>query len=197
MEGTVIDRLDAADKVTDGKPALLPYLREEYAALADRLGLWPTPRGHFRHTIRVVLASGNVLLLYDRRRAGAYFTLPGVRGDAMGAVKLVLGERGASCDETCAGEGMRCVEAGLEEVNFCDGMASIVDGGCGGRCAFETGEDLPAFVVEEAPLATKGLCLVAETGSGEGGALDCAGRFEWTRRGCGCVDVTSGEKDEL
>lgn len=174
---------------------ILPYRREEYAAIANKLLLWPTPRGHFRYTLFVTLpgAPGHDILLFDRRRAVQTFRLP---TPAEAVPDIVLrAPQNESCATACAAHGLACSSAGIESLNDCDSLQRLFRNACE-ECAFETGPDLPAFVVPDAPLDTKGACLITETGFSSSGRLDCNGRFAWTQRACACV-AKPKEYDEI
>lgn len=103
---------------------------------------------------------------------------------------LVSGSVGESCDFVCQRMGLACDAGLLEWGNKCAVLRKVFvtdEGeGCPRGCAFETGEDLPARVEAAAPLATRGVCLVSESGLGAAGTLLCSGKFKWTRRVCGC-----------
>ena len=177
--GTLVSSIT---QVLQDKPErpILAYRREEFSDLASQLGLWPTPRGHFRHTLWVVVDDVKVLL-FDQRRAARHWRLPATTFDNS---VLVKGKMNISCDEVCQMHGYSCDIHALERGNECDVLKQ--EFGCRG-CSFETGADLPAHVVPDAPLSTAGWCLIVETGLGPGGRLLCEGNFKWTERLCGCV----------
>lgn len=162
---------------------LLLYRRENYSSLASLLRLWPTPRGHFHHVLSVYLTHQRVLHLADVRRSRL---IPQKFIEQLPEdVSLQPAEIGVSCDTHCRPIGS-CSATGMELANTCQMLKKIFQ--CR-DCAYETGPDLPAFVPPDAggDLATEGLCLVAETGDGQGGVLDCSGSFPWTRRLCACA----------
>lgn len=203
---TVQMRLHTGHRVTSIEDArkgrnrlpVMPYFRENFReAVADPLSLWPTPRGHFRHTMLVQTAAGKDLLLYDVRRAAMHFNLPS--SDVVPPqLHLIEAQKNVSCDDACGTLGLRCTPASLEAANSCSSLSEVMSDSCRLGCAYETGIDLPARVEEEAPLQTAGMCLIAETGLGDNGSLDCSGRYIWTRRSCACVgEVESAMRDEL
>lgn len=189
--GTLIHSLKEATGKND-KHYVLPYLTENYALLAKKLALWPTSRGHFRHTLFAKIGDDKDILLYDMRKASRYFSLPETY-DA-NSVKLVQGKLNESCNEACVRQGAFCSAASLQVANDCETMLKMIPS-CNG-CSHETGPDLPAVVLSNAPLETAGWCLVTERGTGEDGELVCSGRFRWTKRFCGCIESEAG-KDEL
>lgn len=179
--------------------AIMPYLREHFREdIAAPFKLWPTPRGHFHHTLLITIPpAGNNLLLYDARRAARRFKLPPAQQNTYTPfTKFVLAASNTSCDEACIDLGMQCSVTALEIVNDCKYLKHGMPDKCKIGCAYETGADLPAQVQHNAPLATAGMCLIAESGTGAGGQLDCQGRFPWTTRACTCVanmgDLTAG-----
>lgn len=188
-DGSVVHSLDA---VTRGhKNCVLPYYREKYRWIADKLSLWPTPRGHYRHTLLAQIDNETDILLYDERWASRYFSVPIPHAPNIKLVKAAINE---SCGRACEREGASCTASSLEWANDCTTMLrEFAD--CKG-CAHETGPDLPAMVSPSAPLETAGWCLMTESGMGNDGKLMCSGRFRWTRRLCGCVPENDA-KDEL
>lgn len=174
--------------------AVMPYLREHFLdKIAAPFRLWPTPRGHFHHTLLISIPpNGNNLLLYDARRAARRFRLPRDHQNRFPtSARYVHTPTNTSCDETCVSLGLQCTVAALETANDCNRLAQIMPDRCKLGCNYETGADLPAQVQHSAPLATAGMCLITETGTGLGGQLDCQGRFQWTIRACACVTNTA------
>lgn len=175
--GRLVRSVEDAVKHAAHKP-VLPYLRDHYAQLAHDLALWPTPRGDYHHTLLVLLPDGiHDVLLYDRIRAMRYFQVPTAHPSQFDVVIARVNE---SCEEACTRDGGTCSSTSLDMLDDCAALAKAFAGDCKG-CAFETGADLPARVVSDAPLTTAGHCLVTE-----GGTHDCSGRFRWTTRACGC-----------
>lgn len=195
--GHVVKSLGQALKYNKGFP-VMPYLRENFRdVVANPLKLWPTPRGHFHHTFLVHVAPRKELLLYDERRASKYFSLPKNR-DERQQLRFHQARRNSSCDEECQARGFYCTASSLELANTCESLAKVMSDGCRLGCAYETGNDLPARVADEAPLQTAGMCLIVESGAGDEGKLDCEGRHEWTTRSCACVAEAESEmRDEL
>lgn len=174
--------------------AIMPYLREHFLDdIAAPLKLWPTPRGHFHHTLLIPIPlGGNNLLLYDARRAARRFELPPDHRDKFPiSMQFMPAPANVSCHETCVSLGLQCTVTALEIANDCDRLAQIMPDRCKLGYLYETGPDLPAQVQHDAPLATAGMCLITETGTGAGGQLDCQGRFQWTTRACACVTNTT------
>mmetsp|Transcript_24310 Transcript_24310/g.60581 ORF Transcript_24310/g.60581 Transcript_24310/m.60581 type:complete len:109 (+) Transcript_24310:315-641(+) len=100
----------------------------------------------------------------------------------------VRGAVGESCDSACKrvlGVHYGCNTEQLEFLNDCGVLAEMF--ACPEGCGLETGPDLPVYVVEDAPLETRGQCLVTEAGYRNRGALDCKGSFKYTRRACACI----------
>lgn len=196
--GRLVKSLDEARKHSTSSP-VMPYLRETYkSAIAEPLKLWPTPRGHFHHTVLVQLGNGKDLLLYDARRAAEHFKLPKLD---LGSepFRLQRADRNVSCEKACETLGLQCTTSSLEYANSCERLSQVMPDRCQVGCAYETGKDLPARVDDAAPLQTAGMCLIAETGSAEDGQLDCKGSHEWTRRSCACVQKaeSTNTRDEL
>lgn len=197
VKGHHVKSFDEAKRHSATTP-VMAYLRESFGHfIAEPLKLWPTPRGHFHHTILVQVAPRKDLLLYDARRAAKHFTLPTKTLDT-GAFRLHRAGRNVSCEQECRALGLRCSTSSLEFANSCESLSQVMPDGCQGGCAYETGNDLPARVDDEAPLQTAGMCLIAETGATKDGRLDCKGTHEWTTRSCACVEAFERElKDEL
>lgn len=160
---------------------LLKYDRGLYRdTYAKALDLWPTPRGHLYHVLRLRLSGNRVLLLADRVHA----TLSGMLSAPESAVpRAEAADMGVSCAEHCDTRG--CDAKELEWGNSCRLLQEFF--GCS-RCGYETGADLPAYVVPSAgkELKTEGSCLVTDDGLGDGGVLDCHGKFAFTQRLCVC-----------
>lgn len=201
--GTIINTIeDVLHLNGSSNIPLMPYHREDYINTASRLALWPTPRGHFHHTLRVTVPNTNVtILLYDEVRASAFFDLPS-RGSSVAhtpQITSVKADLNESCDTACEARGLECIPHALDKMNECATLTSFFGKSMCRECAFETGGDLPAAVDIGAPIETAGLCLVTEMGVGLNGKLDCAGRFLWTRRACGCVghEHNTNRHDEL
>lgn len=195
--GKLVATVQDAVSYADEQP-VLPFYREDFQKLSDALGLWPTPRGHFRHTLHVGLPDrpGYDVLLFDVRRARPFFRLPVAPEEP--AISALAAARNETCTKACTNAGLVCSAPALEALNDCRALSELFEHACN-ECAYETGGDLPAFVVHEAPLETKGSCLVTETGFTSDGRLDCDGQHEWTRRACACVPPLedSDEKSEL
>lgn len=181
---------------------VLPYTRHNYEDLASKLGLWPTPRGHFHYTMLVTVPGTNVtMLIYDQIQASAFFTLPTTSAavSVIPRVTHVVASLNQSCDAACDTVGLICTPLALETTNNCEMLQTIFKKTQCKSCTFETGRDLPAAVDIHAPIETAGSCLITERGVGPNGSLDCTGSFPWTRRACGCVAIgdISGGHDEL
>lgn len=189
--GSVISKIEDAVRLhKSGQTPVMPYYRENYIGIASKLSLWPTPRGQFHHTLLAAVPNTNItILLYDQIRASAFFELP-KRGPLIRPipkVTLLIANLNESCETTCARRNLKCTPHALERANECETLMSLFGQHMCKGCAFETGRDLPASVDASAPIETAKLCLITETGLGPNGTLDCAGRFRWTRRACGCI----------
>jgi hypothetical protein len=171
---------------------ILLYNREDYAhqiAASPILKLWPVPRGHYDHVLTLRMTRGRVLHLADKRRSRL---LPlHLRSFLSESAALSRAAQGESCTHHCetlgasAGMAYKCSFSELEYANTCGALRSMFT--CE-QCLYETGADLPAYVVQAADgvLQTAGACLVAETGLGARSRLDCDGGFQWTQRLCVC-----------
>lgn len=190
--GRVITMIEDAIRLEEsGHILVMPYYREDYLGIASRLSLWPTPRGHFHHTLLATVPNSSItILMYDQIRASAFFALPNSQqphADPSPKVALFVADLNKSCDVTCEEKSLICTPLALERANECETLLSLFGPNMCKGCAFETGADLPAAVDIGAPIETARLCLVTEMGQSFNGTLDCAGRFRWTRRACGCV----------
>lgn len=165
--------------------ARLEFEEADFASIAASMRLWPAPRGFLDGRLLLRHPNGSRLLLSRnavRRARERRLRYP------------VLAPRNWSCSDTCG----ECVPSAIAAWNDCIAMAAQF--GCVGGCVFETGVDLPAVVEVEAPLSTRGACVVAEHGADIG----CEGRHAHTRRVCVCRDAPmltvnneDGEKTEL
>jgi hypothetical protein len=57
----------AQRNVRDARPILALYRSENYVSLANRLNIWPYPRGHHRFAT-VIYAEGRTVVLADERQ---------------------------------------------------------------------------------------------------------------------------------
>lgn len=164
---------------------VIVYRRATYEeTIARPLNLWPSPRGHFEHVLRVQLKSGSFLNFVDGDRA-AHMLSGDLRSAILGSAHVLSAAKlGESCQTHC--DSTECSSISLEGANSCAALQSHFP--CT-QCAYETGADLPAYVVPKAGgnLSTEGLCLISESGTGQGGALECTGSFPYTRRLCVCL----------
>ncbi len=144
----------------------------QYPMFAGELGLWPSPRGFLAGRLVLSLKTGTKLVL---EREAVRVQKPGM---------AVLGGRNQSCAEVC-GEAS-CVIAATAAWNSCTRIARRF--GCPRGCVYETGADLPAIVADDAPISTRGACVVAESAA----SLSCDGRHEHTRRLCVCGPKKDG-----
>jgi hypothetical protein len=178
------------------------YNREDYLqhiAGLPALRLWPLPRGHFKYTLTLHMTRGRVLHVIDKRRSE--MLAQDLRPRLPDIAIISPASDGESCTLHCVtlgratGNAYECSVSGLEYVNTCPALRSRFP--CT-QCMYETGSDLPAYVVPAATgiLQTAGTCLVTETGYGSDGRLDCDGAFKWTRRLCVC-DVKSPSSHQL
>ncbi|CAN8075800.1 unnamed protein product [Agarophyton chilense] len=191
--GRVVYSLQEAVSKRKEEP-VMPYMSEEYGAIARQLSLWPTSRGHFRHTLLATVDNETDVLLYDMRKAPRFFAVPASHNLPRQKMNLIQGKLNESCDQACKREGNRCSSEALEDANDCKTMLQVFSD-CKG-CSHESGRDLPAMVDADAPLETAGWCLITESGMGEDGSLVCSGHFRWTRRLCNCIQHDTA-KDEL
>lgn len=148
------------------------FADDGFRKIASRLALWPHPRGFFEGRLLLPLKGGASLLLV-REDASV--------GRRRSALKSgFLADRNQSCADACGKRGGVCVPRAVAALNDCGALARAF--GCRGGCVFETGVDIPAVVVADAPIETKSACVVTE----DAGAIGCRGEFAHTRRACVC-----------
>lgn len=184
--GTMIHDLN--DVTTIQGPVILGYTRQHFESLSRQLDLWPTARGHYLHTLWAYY-KGTRLLLLDIHHAPVHWVdiPPSTRPDWT----LHTAPVNTSCEAVCNSLQLHCDAEWLQLGNRCGALQNSFP--CT-QCGYETGRDLPAFVMATAPLSTRGTCLITE-----GLYLDCTGRHELTRRLCTCLSK-NGDKsvhDEL
>lgn len=162
----------------------IAFTEMQYPAIARELSLWPAPRAFFGGRLALKLDADTTVILERTTTLATALVAP------------ILAQRNESCAETCTGSG--CIPAATAAWNNCTRLAQRF--GCARGCIYETGQDIPALVADDAPIATAGACVVAEIT----GKLACEGKHMHTRRVCVCAGTTnsmehipSGMKDYL
>ena len=160
---------------------LVARLPEDHASLAKRLALWHTePRGFSREGVLVLRRADDVTLYVADARKCAWLA-PGERVDRpAAAVDVAARAAGVSCDEACAGRGLRCDARLLVFADACAALAAHFP--CPAGCGHQLGVELPAYVTSKAE-ATAGQCLIANGGA----TPTCAAKHRATQRLCVCV----------
>ena len=160
---------------------LVARLPEDHAALAKRLALWHTePRGFAKEGVLVLRRADDVTLYVADARKCAWLA-PGERVDRpAAAVTAPARAAGVSCDEACAGRGLRCDARLLVFADACAALAAHFP--CPAGCGHQLGVELPAYVTSKAE-ATAGQCLIANGGA----TPTCAAKHRATQRLCVCV----------
>lgn len=151
---------------------------EEYRALSARLALWPAhARGAHAGIVRTRHANATLLLV--DRRAGARWLPAPLRLERRADARTVAARTaGASCDATCALEGLRCDPAQLQFANSCAELRAHF--ACERGCGHQVGEEIPCYVSDR-ERDTAGVCLHSDIVS------TCAAAFRATTRLCVCV----------
>ncbi|KAJ1620888.1 GNT-I family-domain-containing protein [Pavlovales sp. CCMP2436] len=159
---------------------LLPFSTEDYRTLSARLPLWPAhARGGHAGVVRTGHAGATVLLVDRRSAYGARWLPADERIErASGAQLLPAPAPGVSCDEACAGRGLRCEEAQLQLANSCEALRANF--ACEAGCGHQLGDEIPCYVTDPAR-DTHGVCLHSDVLS------RCAAAFKSTQRLCVCV----------
>jgi GNT-I family len=176
---------ESAEESVARKHYVLLYRWEEYIDVAaSALNLWPSPRGHYHHILSMRLKHGRTLHLIDARRASTSFLPLHLQNTAAlpEHASLSAAPMGISCAIHCVSLHLKCNAEWLAHGNDCRSLQKHFR--CS-RCAYETGYDLPAYVVplSGGNLATEGLCLITDGGFGQ---LDCDSSFRFTQRLCAC-----------
>jgi len=164
-------------KLPTDVPSLLLYVREEYQALAKRLGLWgENPRATHNGTITLRLPSRATLVLADRRRCPY---LPPALRETPADGSFVVAKIGKSCDEACRDRNEECISKELEWANSCEVMRSHFK--CEAGCGHQVGAELPAYASSKS-LDTYQQCLISDIAFSK-----CDAKYAKTTRLCRCV----------
>eukprot|EP00927_Polykrikos_kofoidii_P083596 TRINITY_DN8605_c1_g1_i1.p1 TRINITY_DN8605_c1_g1~~TRINITY_DN8605_c1_g1_i1.p1 ORF type:complete len:771 (+),score=92.56 TRINITY_DN8605_c1_g1_i1:83-2314(+) len=173
-----------------GRVYILPYVREDYAAIARALGIISSqPRTAHRGIIVTYMpvegAKGRAtIVLVDRRQAGVtagqFSPLPEAEAwHPHPARKVAAASPGQSCDAFCQTQGLVCDARELEFVNTCDEMRKAFP--CEDGCGHQVGLEIPAFVHDRAR-DTARQCLVTDDALPQ-----CKALSPVTTRLCVCI----------
>ena len=161
--------------VKPGETVLVVYLDEDYKLLASRLHLFPEPRSHYRHVIRVQ-KRGVTYLLAHGRRCG-YLprhlqTLPDPTLEAVAAA------RNQNCFGTCQARQKVCEPKMFWFINDCETLSAHFP--CEQGCAVVLGPDVPVYV-SDPKRDTFQKCLINQV------QPECLAQHGSTSRLCPCV----------
>ena len=161
---------------------VVPFVKEDFEALAIQLQIHPSPRSSYRRTIWLKFNDGDIFLV-DRRLSPFVSDALRLRVHASLAV-VPAAEAGMSCDAVCRampassrGYMWRCRSDQFEFINDCQVLGEYL--GCPNGCTQGWGEDIPN--VEVSATGHTPRCLATEM------MPTCAASFALTRRLCPCV----------
>ncbi|KAH8074519.1 alpha-1,3-mannosylglycoprotein 2-beta-N-acetylglucosaminyltransferase [Aureococcus anophagefferens] len=159
-----------------GRECLFPEVpRVRHAATGGSTN----PRGFAKEGVLVLRRADDVTLYVADARKCAWLA-PGERVDRpAAAVTAPARAAGVSCDEACAGRGLRCDARLLVFADACAALAAHFP--CEAGCGHQLGVELPAYVTSKAE-ATAGQCLIANGGA----TPTCAAKHRATSL-CVCV----------
>eukprot|EP00928_Gymnodinium_smaydae_P060296 TRINITY_DN4390_c3_g2_i1.p1 TRINITY_DN4390_c3_g2~~TRINITY_DN4390_c3_g2_i1.p1 ORF type:complete len:779 (-),score=185.29 TRINITY_DN4390_c3_g2_i1:344-2680(-) len=162
---------------------VVPFLREEYKALAAHLRITPSqPRTSRQGVILTKMPTGlgghATIALVDRRKwhkaLPARFALHPDARRHVGAARP-----GQPCDAYCQERGQRCNALELEFINTCSELRKVFP--CEDGCGHQVGPEIPAFVHDRSR-DTARQCLVTDDA-----IPTCEAKFKATTRLCACV----------
>jgi len=122
--------------------------------------------------------NGNTFISDFRFCYGSYIGLPPPPLKA--GITIVAGEQGASCDDACSGQKLRCSADALPSVNSCPLLTKHFK--CKNGCSYNFGGDQPAYV-SSATDAHAGKCLI----NSDPTLFSCGGKHGSTSRLCPCA----------
>ena len=106
-----------------GQTVLITYGVEQYQRLAQRLHIWKSPRGHYRHVSAIPWKGGTVLLA-DARECDL---LPReLRWEPTPGWTVHLAAPNVSCTAACRAVGLACSTVDLHFINTCPGEVCCV-----------------------------------------------------------------------
>ncbi|KAK2079823.1 hypothetical protein QBZ16_002218 [Prototheca wickerhamii] len=155
-----------------GQTVLITYGVEQYQRLAQRLHIWKSPRGHYRHASAIPWKGGTVLLA-DARECD--LLPPELRWEPTPGWTVHLAAPNVSCTAACRAVGLACSTVDLHFINTCPGLQNHMS--CPAGCGLDWGQDLPHVTGD--PARTK--CFVTQQ------IPTCRGAGTGSRRVCPCV----------
>jgi len=166
---------------------VLPFRREQFASLAEAMGLRPKGTQHaippdIRAEHHGVVAARHLqsrarVLLVDQRGSKGYLHSEQLRMSKH--CKPVAGARGESCSAACSARGLECDVAQMHFLNDCHALKRHF--ACEEGCAHQVGKELPVYVPDDFQ-PTYRQCLVTFIS-----AMNCDAKHASTARLCACM----------
>ncbi|KAF4755783.1 hypothetical protein FOZ62_003610 [Perkinsus olseni] len=160
---------------------MIPYLREEYPIIQQRLNLFPNYfRGQHKGVVIINIHAARTRLIFIDRRSGHQWLPNNTSVTPPPLMTYLSASRGVSCNDACHNNnGMVCYDHLLEFANDCHVMLAHFP--CEQGCGHQLGLELPAYVLDGG-LHTFGQCLVTDHG-----APSCLTSHPSTARMCVCL----------
>ncbi|KAF4681239.1 hypothetical protein FOZ60_012428 [Perkinsus olseni] len=160
---------------------MIPYLREEYPIIQQRLNLFPNYfRGQHKGVVIINIHAARTRLIFIDRRSGHQWLPNNISVTPPPLMTYLPASRGVSCNDAChSNNGMVCYDHLLEFANDCHVMLTHFP--CEQGCGHQLGLELPAYVLDGG-LHTFGQCLVTDHG-----APSCLTSHPSTARMCVCL----------
>ncbi|KAF4651444.1 hypothetical protein FOL46_000315, partial [Perkinsus olseni] len=161
---------------------MIPYLREEYPIIQQRLNLFPNYfRGQHKGVVIInIHAARTTRLIFIDRRSGHQWLPNNISLTPPPLMTYLSASRGVSCNDACHNNNdMVCYDHLLEFGNDCHVMLTHFP--CEQGCGHQLGLELPAYVLDGG-LHTFGQCLVTDHG-----APSCLTSHPSTARMCVCL----------
>ena len=174
----------------------MPFLSEDFARVADAMGIHPSPRTHYKFTTWLKFNGADVLLVDKRRSEFAPEASRVAARDGLAVVRA--SQAGMNCINTCrvfgvkkkakkgggggggGGETWTCDASQFDFINDCQVLAEHFDG-CPYGCTQEWGPDIPN--AETWDVGRPPQCLVTEE------RPECEAQHPLTQRICPCVNA--------
>merc|ERR1711879_995193 len=179
-DARTVENMHALDRMPNGYLYVLPYVREEYQAIAKKLQISPAqPRAAHHGVIRARHPNSRAEVLLVDRRQGDRLLPESELWHPHKQRRVDRAQPGESCDRFCSSIRMKCDARELEFVNNCETLQRYFP--CEAGCGHQVGKEIPCYV-HDRKRDTRMQCLVTDEA-----VPDCKAAIAVTTRLCVCI----------